>query len=691
MDTLRLGRGTAEISKDMYGLFFEDINYSLDGGLNGEMLENRNFEARFSTGKRDDYTVLFDGGYGWYVSREQESEGFICIDSREPLNEVNPHYLAAQGQHGGVMFENKAYDGICAAAGTSLTFRFYAKTTGEKPVTVQIKIRKNGKTYDEGIVRVSGDGWTLYEGTLKLEESVKKAQFVVAVKEDAWVAFDQFSLKPDNLVLGLFRPDLVEKLKALNPSFMRFPGGCIVEGNTLENRYQWKKTLGPVEERKYNWSRWAVHNGNPDNEFTGPFAHYGQTYDIGYYEFFLLCEYLGAKPLPVMNVGLACQFMSSEKVDMESVKMQEYIQDALDLIEFANGDKDSEWGSVRVTMGHEEPFGLTMLGIGNEQWQTDDINFYGRYEMFQQAIHEKYPKMKLIGTSGPDVWGGGYYRAWDWAKKKIKDNPDFMYAMDEHYYVAPEWLYDHVHFYDGYQRDIKVFAGEYACHVPGHGGRLNHSEANTLEAAIAEAAFLTGVERNADVVTLASYAPLLARIGYSQWSPDLIWFDGASSYCTPSYYVQQLFSVYRGTKTVNADFGWNEEQEKQEKLYAGAVTDKDGRLIVKLVNASDQMRTVKLASEERKDSPEEIKLSQKEINTSSEGGKLDSKEIKLSYQEIKLSSNASFERKTLSGNPQDCNCIGEEERIRPQSSTGTLQDGAVTLEPHSFSVFIFGA
>lgn len=584
------------ISKDMYGLFFEDINYSLDGGLNAEMLENRNFEALFSYGVNDNYQAVYDGGYGWSVYDDKGAGSTITMDDRAPLNNANPHYMVFVGNGSKPSFKNKAYDGIYLKAGMKYYVSFYAKhVEGSKDITVSVC--KNDMVNAAEAVIVDSEDWKQYKITLISDTDVEAGDFIVSLGGAGVVCFDAFSMMPEDAVLGIFRKDLVEKLEGLKPSFIRFPGGCVVEGNTLANRYKWKDTIAPVTERRFNWNRWAVHGFTHLPNLAGPYSHYGQTLAVGFYEYFLLCEYLGAKPLPVMNVGMACQYQSSEIVNMGTAEFENYIQDTLDLIEFANGDTDTVWGAKREQMGHAQPFNLEYLGVGNEQWETDRVKFYERYTIFEGRIHEKYPDIKIIGTSGPDVWGGGYFRAWDWAREQAKSNDKFMYAMDEHYYVSPEWLYEHTHFYDEYDRDIKVFAGEYACHISGLAGKMNTPKANNLTAALAEAAFLTGIERNADVVVLASYAPLFARMGYTQWSPDLIWFDGKDCYGTPSYYVQQLFSTYRGVKTLNAGLDIPKEEEPKEKVFASAVTMEDGSIVIKLVNGSDEDREIEFCSE----------------------------------------------------------------------------------------------
>lgn len=579
------------IANDMFGLFFEDINYSLDGGLYAEMLENRNFEAIFSHGELFHYKHIYDGGYAWSLYGVKGLGEYMHFDNKEPLNEVNPHYMIFESAVCGSAFTNKAYDGIYMKANLAHQVSFYARVM-ENPTDVTVSIIKDGVTYASECIKLEGPeaGWKKYTCTLTSESEVAEAAFVVKVLGKSKIAFDQFSMMPGDAVCGLFRKDLAEILLQLKPSFLRFPGGCVVEGNSMANRYQWKKSLGPVETREFNWNRWSVHETIEGSEYAGPYAHYGQTLGVGYYEYFLLCEYLKAQALPVIGVGVACQFMAMEQVAIDSPEFEECVQDALDLIEFANGSADSQWGSIRASMGHPEPFNLKYLGVGNEQWQTEVVDFHERAEIFEKRIHEKYPEIQIIGSAGPDVSTEKYDTAWKFLREKCKDNPNFVYAVDEHYYVNPEWLYNNTHFYDNYDRNIKVFAGEYACHIPGKSAVRNSPEANTLGAALAEAAFITGVERNSDVVVLASYAPLLARMGYTQWSPDMIWFNGKDCYGTPSYYVQQMFSCNRGVRTLAVD--WSKEQEEQEKMYMNAVINQDNEVILKVANASAEEKAL---------------------------------------------------------------------------------------------------
>lgn len=575
----------AAISKGMIGLFFEDINYGLDGGLHAEMIENRSFEFMKATGDRGSYSESHDGLYGWTAYPAEASGATLQIRAERPQNEVNPHYLAFTAGETQNAFTNKAYDGVSLKPGLTYEVSFYARAEGYAG-GIEVSVEKNSAVKAQAVVAtaVSGD-WTRYTVQLSCDEPVSCGEFVIRLNAPGTVCFDFVSMIPSDAVLGLFRRDLVGLLEEMNPGFLRFPGGCIVEGYNLENRYQWKRSVGAAEQRKNNSSRWALHGNNEENQYTSEYSHYNQSLGIGFYEYFLLCEYLGARPIPVLNVGLACQFQSTEHVGVHDDDFQEYIQDALDLLEFANGPVDSPWGRLRSEMGHPEPFGLEMIGIGNEQWETEHADFFTRYDLFEEAIHARYPSVQLIGSAGPDVSSDNYTRAWEYYRKRAAGNPNFVYAVDEHYYVKPEWLCGNVHFYDQYPRDIKVFAGEYAGH---YGNGMNSPHFNSWGAALAEAAFLTGLERNADIVVLASYAPLFARLGYTQWSPDMIWFDGESSYGTPSYYVQQMYSTLMGTKVLQT------VHDQEEIPYTVSYDEEQQVLYVKLVNTLDRKVQVEL-------------------------------------------------------------------------------------------------
>ncbi|MCQ2611959.1 MAG: carbohydrate binding domain-containing protein [Treponema sp.] len=589
-----------KINDGMIGLFFEDINYAGDGGLYAEYIENRNFEFYKAFGgiKNGDWYTQHEGLYAWNPFGAAE----IKVVSASPVAAENPHYLrmAATGAGG---FSNKAYDGILLTKGHRYNVSFYARNVSNlKLLSVTVK-DSSGKISASAEVELFRNEentlcpWKKYELTLEALTDLRGGLFCIESKEACTVEFDFISMIPCDAVCGIFRKDLFEKLDELHPGFIRFPGGCIIEGATLENRYNFKETLKPLIHRKHNWSRWAVHTPMTDIPgYNGPdrYPFYNQTYGIGFYEYFLLCEKLNCKPLPVLNVGLACQYQSYETVALDSPEFQQYLQDAVDLISFANDDPSTKWGSVRAALGHPQPFNLEMVGIGNEQWDTPQSEFFKRYLMFEKTIHESYPSIRLIGSAGPNVISQDYKNSWDFIRAYSKTNAAFAYAVDEHYYVKPQWLFDNNEFYDDYDRSVKVFAGEYAAHPEGSGS-FNNPAVNTLEGALAEAAFLTGIERNADAVILASYAPLFARMGYTQWSPDMIWFNDKESYATPSWYVQKAFSNYTGDCTL--DTRSEHKALREQKIYYNPSFDtKTGTVYLKIVNANDQAVSLDLCN-----------------------------------------------------------------------------------------------
>lgn len=585
-----------DIRNGMMGLFFEDINYGADGGLYAEMIENRSFEFFKTTGVNNAYTPEYDGGYGW--SKYPTGCPFLAMEyhTEHPLTQENPHYLHVRAMRPGCGVTNKAYDGIFLKKDMEYHISFYmnpvAYTGG---VTVQAE--KDGDVFLQHTFRAEeGSGWKQYKITLTAHTDVDAANFHLILSDTGEADFDCISMMPGDAVYGVFRRDLADLLREIQPGFLRFPGGCIIEGNDLKNRYQWKKSVGDITKRKANWNRWSTHGNCDRNNYTSEYSHYNQTLGIGYYEYFLLCEYIGAKAVPVVNVGLACQYQSDELIRTEDPAFRTFIQDALDLVEFANGDITTEWGSLRAEMGHPEPFALEFIGIGNEQWETERVNFFERYTLFEKAIHEKYPQMKLIGSAGPDVHTERYEAAWNFYREAAKEKDDFTYAVDEHYYMPPEWFFTHTHFYDEYDRKVKVFSGEYAAHPKRTGGVKS---GNTLEGALSEAVFLTGVERNADVVIMASYAPLLARVGYVQWAPDMIWFDAKTAYGSPSYHVQRMFARNMGDHTLkmlpeSGAAAWEEKNLFAVASYDGTTEE----TILKIVNAGDTAVSVKLETEQ---------------------------------------------------------------------------------------------
>ncbi len=649
MELFLSGKKGVPIQKDMIGLFFEDINYAADGGLYAEMLENRSFAFQDCWGTVGDYYTKHDPGYGWSATQDC-GQGRMDYVTGSPLTRENPYYLRFTADYAGQGFANKAYEGVRLEKGKQYRASFYARCVSyEGDLTVSVvKDRVRFASADVACVHApqgSWQKWVRYEAVLEAKEDVRGAQFVIALTAPGVVEFDFVSLMPCDAVAGVFRKDLFDLLKGLHPGFLRFPGGCIIEGNTLENRYRWKESVGAPEHRRVNFNRWAVHDTKPENGYHTCYSHYNQSLGLGYYEYFLLCELIGAKPLPVLNVGLACQYQSYELVEMDDPAFGEFIQDALDLIEFANGSPETKWGALRAQMGHPAPFGMTMMGIGNEQWQTEKIDFFARYEAFEKAIHDKYPEMRLIGSAGPDITSERYEAAWSFYKEAAPKKENFVYAVDEHYYVKPEWFYDHTNFYDEYPRNVKVFSGEYAAH-PVNG--MNRPDANTLGGALAEAAFLTGVERNADVVVLASYAPLFARVGYAQWSPDMIWFDDARAYGTPSYYVQKLYGENLGTVTLALD--GQEKALRAQDVYADATLDEEkNEIIVKAVNHS-----------------------------------AGAKELALRLGDA-LAPAGTMKLSVLSGAESDYNCITAPDTVTPQETEAPF-DGKLSLPAYSFTV-----
>lgn len=603
---LSINNVAKKITPNMVGLFFEDINFAADGGLYAEMIENRSFEAIKSKGETRNYVLQEDNLYAWNSLNGKFQN--LEISTNMPLNPENPHYLRFTAENPDEGFCNNAYDGISLKKGEKYFVSFYGREVFYKNGKVKILITKNKKIFAQTDVPLKSvtepDGynkmigncedkkWNFYTAELVAEEDINEAVFEMRFSNAGSYEFDLISMIPQNAVAGIFRKDLFDALKNLNPAFLRFPGGCIVEGTSLFYRYEWKKTVGELKDRKIKPNLWATQGGNTILSWETTDCHYMQSYGIGFYEYFLLCELLSGKkrdckPLPVLNIGVACQFRSYETVPVNSKEFEQYIQDALDLIEFANGDINTKWGSLRAKMGHPKSFNLEMIAVGNEQWESSNVDLAPRYIEFEKAIHKKYPQIKLLGTAGPFVKHELYDKAWNFYRENIKTTKNFCYAVDEHYYVAPNWLYENIDFYDDYPREIAVFAGEYAAHD------LNLT--NSIESALAEAAMMTGMEKNADVVKLASYAPLFNRIGHSQWTPDLIWFNQDSVILTPNYWVQKIFSDYSGTKSLNLE--GQDKKLRESKLYISAVSDDENKIILKIINSSETEQILNLFDE----------------------------------------------------------------------------------------------
>ena len=578
VNTKKLG---APIQSTMYGIFFEDINYAADGGLYGELVKNRSFEFPQHL-------------MGW------QSFGCVEVKNDGPFERC-PHYVVLSDpghndRRSGLV--NEGYFGIGVKKGEQYRFSVWAKAPkGTAAIRVQLIDENSMDEHQEFVEKkldITSTAWKKYIITLTSTKTMKHAKLRIFLQGTNSVALEHISLFPVNTYKNRengMRRDLAQALEDLHPGIFRFPGGCIVEGSSLDERYQWKNSVGPVENRPLNHNRW---------EYTFDYRYfpdYYQSYGLGFFEFFQLSEDIGAEPLPVISCGLSCQFQNPDPtkpgVHVALDDLGPYIQDALDLVEFANGDVTTKWGKVRADMGHPEPFNLKYLGVGNEQWDYDEEHggygpvFTARLKKFSDALRKKYPDLKLIGTTGPNSEGWDF----DLLQPRMKELKVDLY--DEHYYRDEQWFLSHGLRYDSYDRKgPKVFAGEYACH--GKGKKWNH-----YEAAILEAAHMTGFERNADIVHMTTPAPLFAHVDGWQWRPDQIWYDQMQMFKTVSYYVQQLYATNKGTHVLQLTTGKKgvpvAGQEGQNGLFASACYDKDaGEVVVKVANTSKQAQPITL-------------------------------------------------------------------------------------------------
>ena len=556
----------APIQSTMYGIFFEDINYAADGGLYAELVKNRSFEFPNAL-------------QGWKIF------GNVQVLDDGPF-ERNPHYvrLSDPGHaHKHTGLDNEGFFGIGIKRGQTYNFSVWARA--DRPVTIRVELVNTASMGENHYVcqqrlTVNGHEWKQYKISLRPNQTLEKAtlRIFMETRGGASVDLEHISLFPADTWKGReggLRKDLAQALADLKPGIFRFPGGCIVEGTDLDTRYNWKNTIGPVENRPLNENRWEYtfsHRFYPD---------YFQSYGLGFFEFFQLSEDIGAEPLPIVSCGLACQFQNNDiNAHVPVDQLDPYIQDALDLIEFANGPATSTWGKVRADMGHPEPFNLKYIGIGNEQWDT---LYPHRLEPFIKAIRKAYPNIKIVGSSGPNSEGDQFDYLWPEMKRLGAD------LVDEHFYRPYEWFLSQGTRYDNYDRKgPKVFAGEYACHASGR--KWNHYYASLLEAA-----FMTDLERNADIVHMATYAPLFAHVEGWQWRPDLIWYDNLNSFRTVSWYVQQLYSQYKGDNVVGLTMNGKPVagQDGQNGLFASAVRD-DNWIYIKVANTSEQAQEITL-------------------------------------------------------------------------------------------------
>jgi alpha-N-arabinofuranosidase len=559
----------SDIQPTMWGVFFEDINFAADGGIYAELVKNRSFEFALPL-------------TGWEILTTQNGNGRMVANFYSPSRPSNPHFMKVyiDPSAGTFGFTNEGFRGMGIRKGEQYIFSVSARLseTADIKMTVEL-ITPDGKTLGQAELPEFSGTWNSYRATLEASATEQKAQMRIKLTGKGIIDLDMISLFPADTWKGRqngLRRDLVEMIAALKPGFVRFPGGCIVEGRDIANRYQWKNTIGPVVDRKMIMNRWNMEMKDhlaPD---------YFQSFGLGFYEFFLLAEDLGAEPLPILNCGMSCQFNAAEVVPLND--LDPYIQDALDLIEFANGEVTTKWGNIRSEMGHPGKFNLKFIGIGNEQW---DEQYIERYKIFEKALKSKYPDIKIVSGSGP--FSAGRYFDYGWSELK-KLSPDLI---DEHYYMAPDWFLKNATRYDNYDRKgIKVFAGEYAVHWK---EGAEPESRNTWWSALCEAAFMTGLERNADIVNMASYAPLLAHVDAWQWRPDLIWFDNLTTIGTPNYYVQKLFSNYKGTRVIPVLFDGKALTGHDELYSSSSIDMKKGKLYIKIVNSSDKNKQVALS------------------------------------------------------------------------------------------------
>lgn len=556
-DTSSLAKDS-EISDILYGLFLEDINFAVDGGLYAELIKNRSFEygSEASNSNR----------HGWKKSNS-DSIVFSVTDGSvdgSHLNTANTHYAILENTgdtYAGI--GNIGYlDGLSVSKDATYTISLYVKTTSGYNGDIRVSLRdSDNNTYGESMINGITDQWLKFETTLTAVDTINNDLILYVEIENGSVCLDMISMMPTDTYKGLpFRKDLVEHLAALSPSFIRFPGGCVIEGRSLDTMYSWKDSIGNAMEFEINGELTVGDVAvRPQGEdiWRGNNAHpYYTTYGIGFYEYFLLCEALDCLPVPVLNAGMTCEIQSPKYIvhSLDSGEFKQCVQDALDLVEFCLGDENTYWGSVRIAMGHEEPFSLKFVAIGNEQWQHEYHTHYDAFvDAFLNAAKEKpelYGEIELIVANGT---ASSSTEGWEY----MEDCDDGITTLvDEHYYQTPEWYFTNNTRYDNYDRNgqAAVFLGEYA------------AKSNTMRAALAEASYMTGIERNADIIKMACYAPLFGNKTLNQWTPDMIFFSNDSALLTANYYVQHMFANNVGTNTLESTLEVNELPENETNL-----------------------------------------------------------------------------------------------------------------------------
>ena len=552
-----------KISDHLFGIFFEDLNYAADGGLYAELIQNRSFE--YAPADRKGWNPLT----AWEYTTDGFGYGTISIETTTPLNGNNPHYVVLnvedEGQQG-VGLTNSGFDGIVIRSGEKYDFSAFIRPISGQSIPFEIKLQNSkGDICGKAIFATDSNEWKKYTATISATQSNDSCHFVILTKGKGKFAMDEVSLFPQKTFKGRtngLRADLAQTIADLKPKFMRFPGGCLVHGDGLGNMYRWKNTIGPVEQRVEQRDIWNYH----------------QSVGLGYFEYFQFCEDIGAKPLPVVPAAVSCQnsggtwrIGGTGQRGLPPEEMKSFIQEILDLIEYANGSPSSTWGAKRVGAGHPQPFHLEYIGIGNEDKQTPE--FRERFKMIYDAVRAVHPEITIVGTVGPAPDGEDFELGWKFAgENKVS-------MVDEHYYKEPSWFLKNLHRYDTYNRKAShIYVGEYAAH--------DIDRKNTLRSALAEAAYMTSLERNGDVVGMASYAPLLAKSGNTQWIPDMIYFNNTGVMPSVNYYVQQLFGQNSGDQYLASDVSLSEVPGNGTDLLPISVTidSRSGDLIIKAVN-----------------------------------------------------------------------------------------------------------
>ena len=549
------GKERKAISNELIGIFFEDISYGADGGLYGELIQNRDFE----------YSAADRGGWHSLTAWELKGEGStVAIGTERPIHANNCHYATLSTNAIGATLENGGYDGIALKAGDLYDLSLMARKASGKSSKLLISlVGEEGETLASKSITVGTAEWKILKATFKATKDAPKARLVIAPQTTGAVDIDMVSLFPRNTFKNRkngLRADLAQVIADMKPKFVRFPGGCAAHGDGLDNMYLWKRSIGKLEERQHMPNIWNYH----------------QTLGLGYYEYFLFCDDIGAAPLPVIPAAVPCENSShgghGQQGGVPMDEMDAFIQDILDLIEWANGDaKTTKWGRVRAEAGHPKPFNLKYIGIGNEDLISN--TFTERFNMIYDAVRAKHPEIIICGTVGPFYEGSDY--EWGWKLAKEKEIP----MVDEHYYVSPGWYIHNQDYYDHYDRNAsEVYLGEYACHIAGR-----H---NNIETALCEALHLTNVERNADIVRMTSYAPLLARHGHTNWNPDMIYFNSSRIDLTPGYYTQKIFGNNSGDQYITGKLSVESRRDDMRKrISTSTVYDSaTGDLIIKFVN-----------------------------------------------------------------------------------------------------------